>query len=102
MDKFVGANLWHNKDNKCGKCGMTEKNKKGCCKDEHKQIKIEKAQQKVNIDYSYSFAFSTAIPTSYPNYPFAVTSIIKSLPTANAPPPKHDVPIYILNCTYRI
>ena len=40
MNEFVGRNLWHgDKENECGKCGMKEK-KGGCCKDQHKQLKL--------------------------------------------------------------
>lgn len=102
MDKFVGANLWHSKDDKCGKCGMTEKNKKGCCKDEHKQIKIDKAQQKTTSDYNFSFILSPAIHSAFTYYSFEETTITESLPQANAPPPKQGVSINILHCTYRI
>ena len=102
MDKFVEVNLWQSKDKKCGKCGMKEKNKKGCCKEEKKLIKIEKAQQKTTIDYKFLFEPSTAILTAFTYYSFAETTIAESLPKANAPPPKQGVPFYILNCTYRI
>lgn len=102
MDKFVGANLWHSEDNKCGKCGMTEKSKKGCCKDEHKQIKIEKAQQKTTSDYNFSSVLSPAILTAFIYNSFAEITITESLPKANASPPKQGVSIYILNCAYRI
>lgn len=102
MDKFVEANLWQSKDKKCGKCGMKEKNKKGCCKEEKKLIKIEKAQQKSTVDYKFLPAPSTAILTAYTYYSFSETTIQESLPKANAPPPKLGVPVYILNCTYLI
>lgn len=38
MNHQTGTSLWHTA--KCGKCGMTEKQGKGCCKDELKLIKL--------------------------------------------------------------
>ena len=38
MNKEAGTSFWHN--DKCGKCGMTEQQGKGCCKDEPKLIKL--------------------------------------------------------------
>ncbi len=51
MNEFVGWSLFHNKDNKCGKCGMEDRNKDGCCKDEQKLIKLEIDQQKTDISF---------------------------------------------------
>ena len=81
---------------------MPEKNKKGCCKDEHKQLKIEKVQQKTNYDYNFSFKSFPAIFTTSAYYSSAEKKITKNLLKANAPPPKQGAPIYILNCTYQI
>src|SRR5688572_30125687 len=43
MDKLVNVGLWHKEEKQCGKCGMekSDENNKGCCKDEHKQVKLE-------------------------------------------------------------
>ena len=45
MDKLVGWTLWSNgaKEDSCSKCGMakTEATDNGCCKDEHKLIKLK-------------------------------------------------------------
>lgn len=81
---------------------MTEKNKKGCCKDEHKQIKIEKAQQKTTVDYNFSFAQSPAILTAFTYFSFTENTIAEKVKISNIQPPKQNVPIHILNCTYRI
>ena len=41
MNQEAGTSFWHN--DKCGKCGMTEKEGKGCCKDQPKLIKLSLA-----------------------------------------------------------
>ncbi|MGK2862199.1 MAG: HYC_CC_PP family protein [Chitinophagaceae bacterium] len=51
MNEFVGWSLFQNKDNKCGKCGMQDRNKEGCCKDEHKLIKLKIDQQKTDNSF---------------------------------------------------
>ena len=102
MDKFVGASLWHSSNNKCGKCGMTEKNKNGCCKDEHKQIKLKTDHQKTTVESVFLFAAFPAILTPFDTNLFAETTVTKGLPKSKTPPPKQDIPIYILNCVYRI
>lgn len=102
MNKFVGAGLWHSNNNKCGKCGMIEKDKKGCCKDEHKQIKLKSDHKKETVETGFLFTVSLATLTPYTTYLFADDSITEKLPNSNAPPPKQSIPIYILNCTYRI
>ena len=102
MDKFIGADLWHSEDNKCGKCGMTEKSKKGCCKDEHKQIKVDKAQQKSTSDYNFSSVLSPVILTNVSYNYFEETILAASLPKLYAPPPQQGSHIYILHCSYLI
>ena len=102
MNKFVGASLWHNSNSKCGKCGMTEKNSKGCCKDEHKQIKLKADHQKAVNDCYFFLDISPEILTYHTQPNFVESTISKTLPNANAPPPKQGIPIYILYCTYLI
>jgi hypothetical protein len=40
MNEAIGWSLVEKKDDKCGMCGMDEKDKEGCCKDERKHIKL--------------------------------------------------------------
>jgi len=103
MNEFVGWNLWHgDKDNECGKCGMKEK-KGGCCKDEHKQIKISDDQQyNQNVAFLFQQFFSTLILSHYSDYNFSQPSVAILLPKNNAPPPEQGTPIYILIRAFRI
>ncbi len=103
MDKFAGWSFWHSKNSKCGKCGMDKETKNnGCCKDEHKIIKTEKEHQQAQTIHEYNPIFSPAIVTVFPTYIFAIASTTETHPQINAPPPKHGVKLYILNCIYRI
>ena len=52
MDKLVEQSLWHSEKDQCSKCGMDKSlEKKGCCKDEYKQVKVG------NAHYSPDVAF---------------------------------------------
>ena len=102
MGKYVGASLWQSKNEKCGKCGMVEKNKKGCCKDEHKQIKLSTDHQKAFTAFNYNTLISPAIVSDFIKVTFPQKQINALLPKVNAPPPKQAIPIYILNCIFRI
>jgi hypothetical protein len=70
MGEYVGWNLEHKENSKCGKCGMKEDaKKKGCCKDEHKEFKLKTDQQKSSVA-NFENAISSPIiitPTSYYN-----------------------------------
>lgn len=68
MNTHVGTSLWHSDKDKCGKCGMTEKQGKGCCNDEQKLIKLSAEHtQSVVADISFP-DFSSAIINHAPAY----------------------------------
>ena len=54
MGEKVGADLYGNTDDKCGRCGMQEQDKNGCCHDDHQFIKIEDGHKKAVNDLSFS------------------------------------------------
>ncbi|MBC7934200.1 MAG: hypothetical protein H7Y86_02405 [Rhizobacter sp.] len=105
MNEFVGWNLWHgDKENACGKCGMKEK-KGGCCKDEHKKLKLS-ADQNHNQLKAFIFEqfFTPLILTPQPIYNFTQpTSGTVILPQNNAPPNRwQSVALYLSNCIFLI
>jgi hypothetical protein len=66
MNQFVGASIWHSDNEKCGKCGMKEDaNKKGCCKDEVKVIKLKTDHQKASVSNFTKAFFITKIIKLY-------------------------------------
>ena len=103
MNRFVGWSLWHSKESKCSKCGMKEKSN-GCCKDEHKQIKLKSDQRNVNTKFSVDIIASPVLEQSY-SYatitPFGL-SAYKGEMSSNAPPGNHGVKRCILHCIYRL
>jgi len=87
MNEFVGWNLFHSKGEKCGKCGMPDKNKSGCCKDEHKHFKLKVDHQKANASQLISFIFMPVLIApagdidSHSNF-----TVEKTYPASHAPP----------------
>jgi hypothetical protein len=101
MNEFTGWNLWHDdEDSECGKCGMKER-KDGCCKDEHKQIKVEDDHHKSRVAKHVQLLSAPALLIPFPNYIFKATSIPLFAPLSNAPP---HIPqrLHLVNCVFLI
>lgn len=107
MGKLAQTSLYqHQEDKKCSKCGMVKKKtaKNGCCKDEHKWVKITD-DQKSNSTCVYQFtAFDTDLHfVNAFNYTVLNNqSVIGLLPPTNAPPPFSGVEVYKRNCVFLI
>lgn len=105
MEKFVGLELFHNNStkDKCAKCGMKKSTtKKGCCKDETKQIKIEKEYKltaSLNVLLNSFSQKLVSFKTDYFATSFKIGSKFYHAPTFSL---AETVPIYIFDCTYRI
>ena len=52
MGEKAGVDFYKDSDDKCGRCGMKEQNKKGCCSDDHKFFKLDDSHQKAVNDYT--------------------------------------------------
>lgn len=103
MNKLVGASLYHGKESKCEKCGMHKSATKGCCKDEHKFIKLEREHHKAQPATGLSFFSTPVVLPSFFTYNQAiVSSITETYPASNAPPNAQGQKLYILNCIFRI
>jgi hypothetical protein len=110
MDKLVAWGFINKKINKdvCPYCGMVntkvDNQTKGCCKDEEKQLKIEKDQKLASAslslmkpiiqiaDHHSGFDFSTTF----------ISSIILEHPTSHAPPRAINVSLFLRNCSFLI
>lgn len=78
------------------------KGKNDCCKDEQKQLKIEK-DQKAATAFELTFSLATALPASYAVYNLTgIASVTEEFPLSNAPPRSPQQAVYIRNCTFRI
>jgi hypothetical protein len=107
MGKFVNASFVgeHGEDHECSKCGMTTKQKKGCCKDEHKVIKTDPSQQTVKVSFHLSdgFYFIPASCFHSCNQAVSDTRNNETLIACHAPPSQwRSCPIYIQVRNFRI
>ena len=101
MGKKAGVELYGSDNDKCGKCGMTEK-KGGCCKDEHKFYKLEDSHKNVfnTLDFEAPVAI---IANNFPEYQFQKINDPASALIKNHSPPKYNGPfVCILNCIFRL
>ena len=102
MNDFVGWSLWHSdKDNECGKCGMKDK-KDGCCKDEHKQIKLKNEHQKSSIAQYFQLLDVPALINPLAEYSVKATGVSLTFPVSNAPSKIPKERLYVLHCVFLI
>jgi len=111
MGKLVAWGLLDHSGKDCSFCGMPNMrsakgagiSSKDCCRDEHRQIKMDKDQK---VDQS-SLAFAKIIPSvavlPYSEWtgPF-VNSPALTLPVIKGPPLITDIPVFLRNCNFRI
>ncbi len=103
MGKLLSWGLTEKEDGKCGTCGMQKAEKKGCCHDEHKELKVEKDQKASESAFKFLTTSSNAVVVSFIDLPILYpSSIILDNPSTHAPPRLGAVPIFILNCNFRI
>lgn len=101
MGKKAGVELFGNGDDKCGKCGMTEK-KSGCCNDEHKFYKLNDSHKNVSNDLNFETPV-IIISNPLPVFDFLLTTAITESNINNHSPPIYNRPsVCILNCIFRI
>ena len=105
MGKLVSMGLLPGKDDQCDKCGMKKSEGKynGCCKDEHKQIKIDKDQKTTETLVHTMQAIAVEMPAAFVEIPFNnFSSLTEKNPYGNAPPRSASVALYVRNCVFLI
>lgn len=103
MNEFVGWSLLPGADDTCGKCGMEEKDKEGCCKDEHKQLKLKTDQQKAGVSAFLPILLTPAIATPFSGLNFQpFLQITERYSTCHAPPNIGDIPLHVFHCVFLI
>ena len=104
MGELVNWSLGHNNPKICDNCGMekTDAKDNGCCKDEHKQLKIEK-DQKVAESFKMMQLLPSTLPVSFIEVPaLNFCCVTEKSPTCHSPPRNSDIAVYIRNCAFRI
>jgi hypothetical protein len=104
MNKLVGWSLHHDKEDTCGRCGMEEKDKDGCCKDEQKHVKLKVDHQKSNISHLVTFMASPALvsPVVDVDINATVTTLSATYPASHAPPDIDRKRLYLLHGVFLI
>ena len=103
MNKFVGWSLFHGKDDTCGKCGMTEKDKEGCCKDEHQHFKLTTDHQKGNASQLVSFNATPGLINPVINFTIhSCATVSETDPASHAPPAINRKRLHILYSVFLI
>ncbi len=102
MNEFVGWSLLPGADDTCGKCGMEEKDQEGCCKDEHKQLKLKTDHQKAGVS-AFFMVLAPAITTPVPDFNFQpFLQITARYSHCHAPPDLGDIKLHVLHCVFLI
>lgn len=104
MGKLADLSLWSKSQKKtCSKCGMEKKDKpNGCCKDEHKWLKMQD-DQKANVLNFELVQLQIAEPVNFIQYDFSpfTSNVSELLPNSHAPP-RSCVAIHKRNCVFLI
>lgn len=105
MGKLIHWDLFNKQTtrSKCNVCGMQQSGHKGCCKDEQKVLQIDKDQKKSEPSFLSFKIISEALVVTYSELPtLPISSIVRENTIAHAPPRPGSVPIFVLNCNFRI
>jgi hypothetical protein len=111
MGKLVFWGLGNHESKSCTFCGMPKKTThnhcvtamKNCCKDEHKQIKTDKDQKTTQSELQEYKLFADASVVKYPAiFDIHISSFAVDYPTGNVPPKIGYIPVFLLNCNFRI
>ena len=101
MGSKAGMELYGSANDKCGKCGMTEK-KTGCCHDEFKFYKLNDSYKNVSNDISFT-APEFAVINHYSIYNWQLPLNASLASINNHSPPDYAKPdVCIMNCVFRI
>lgn len=101
MGKEAGVQWYGASDDKCGRCGMKNKNS-SCCHDEHKFVKLTDSHKVTSNDFSAAADAPVFIP-GYPLYDEPlITALTDQQPRDNSPPAAGGHFTCILNCVFRL
>jgi hypothetical protein len=103
MGKEAGVEYFANENETCGKCGMKEKGKNGCCHDEHKFVKLEDSHKNVFNTLDFNCINYVAIIQEYSSFNCSIVPQVVATSITDTSPPNYNTPkLCILNCTFRI
>jgi hypothetical protein len=105
MGRIAGIGIGYDAPDRCGRCGMSihEGLQGGCCKDEHRIIKIDVDQQFTTQDV-FSFTLHPYMVQAFFIEPFLPIHFSESnpYPVNHDPPWTHEIAAFLLNCVFLI
>src|SRR5688572_20201115 len=101
MGEKAGVDFYNNPDDKCGRCGMKEQAKKGCCSDDHKFYKLEDSHQKAVNDYTANVGTDVAIADYAPHGTEAPAIGAYTVTNNHSPPDYLPRPARIMHGVFR-
>ncbi|MEH6307184.1 hypothetical protein RYH73_16170 [Olivibacter sp. CPCC 100613] len=106
MERLVETSLWHGQNDVCEICGMSGKTKKkdDCCKDKHKQVKLDKVHKNSENTFLAFQKISFLLPKT-PNdlsYRLFIPMVVEEHPANNSPPLAIRTRLYLTNQIFRI
>jgi hypothetical protein len=112
MDKLVAWSFGHKMSDKnsCPYCGMGKsagdkhcsQQSKGCCKDSQKLVKLENDQKLSEAFIKFDNNAAGTSNLVFPDYSFEYVSSITEESLIHVPPQVTKLPLFVLNCVYRI
>lgn len=102
MGSIANIDYGYNQAHNCGKCGMKEQNKKGCCHTESKIVKIEDEHQLVKAQ-AHQFQAPAANFVELSVFEKTLPEPGKEMVHHDLPPPDiASSPTYVLHSVFRI
>lgn len=105
MGELVKLSIFDEQEKSCDFCTMSAKEiqQKSCCKDNFSEAKVDQSKETSPTVYQFKQLQHAVLnkPVNQANYlPVPIETGKAAL--SNAPPLILDIPVFILNCTYRI
>lgn len=101
MGQKAGTEFYGSSSDKCGKCGMSEK-ETGCCHDEHKFYKLQDSHKSVSNDINYT-TDEIGLVNEHHIYDWQVPVRVAVTALNNNSPPEHTGPsACVMNCVFRL
>ena len=102
MGELLSWGLTKSEARQCSNCGMEKSDAKKCCKDEQKQLKIEKAQKAQSNFQFAKIVFPVAIHRPAEHAAAALQVTTTTHPFGHAPPRTSKAPVFLQNRNFRI
>lgn len=106
MGKLVEWGFWKNKSKNCDNCGMDKKSTgyADCCKDDHKQFKLDDNQKITVVDFKWMPQHKTLL-THFPvtqTFNIEIVPVLEKKYLTHAPPRIQNIPVFLRNCVFLI